>query len=78
MAASALACAYRADIRFVGPNFSSAGAINKKYYQNILQPRLRSKIFRPTDDGSIFGLITEPLRRFHAGARSATLSNSVD
>jgi cold shock protein len=46
---------------------------SKKYYRNILRPRLRPKIFRHTDDVSIFGLITEPLRRIHAGARSATL-----
>ncbi|MFH6783218.1 MULTISPECIES: hypothetical protein [Methylobacterium] len=61
-----------------GGSFSAINRTLEKYYRDILRLRLRLKIFRYIDDRSIFGLITEPLRRVHAGACSATLSNFVD
>jgi hypothetical protein len=68
-------------MRFFGPStviLLSMKRVPEKYCQNILPLRLREKVFWNTDDGSIFGLTTEHLRRFHAGACSATRSKPVD
>ncbi|MCF4129071.1 hypothetical protein [Methylobacterium sp. SyP6R] len=58
--------------------FSRAFSIVPAISINIFAVALRSGKFSFRDDESIVGLITEPLRRVSAGARSATRSKSVD